>query len=381
LKALSPATTKTKTIKEYLQNTKLTQKSYHNFINSLNSDVTKLNYHTVLAPFLSKHKFGIERTDEFLNLPIKEIESMIIDEIVYLQQKEKLSFSYINLLTAAIQHLCSMNDVILNWKKIRKFIKTDVARNNEAYTHEDIRKLLEISDIRMKTVFLVLASTGIRIDALHDIRLRNLTKVSSQENIYKVIIYEGHKEQYFTFTTPECSSTIDAYLEYRKRSGEQLNPNSYLIREAFDNNDIRQVKELSRPVATSTLRALILNYLIKTGIREKLSSFGSGYSNRIRHNKAMVHGFRKFVTTQLVNSKVSLEIREMLLGHKIGLASAYYRPSEDEMLNEYLKAVDNLTINEENRLKRKVEVLTIEKSKVDLALASIEEMKKKIGMS
>ena len=51
----------------------------------------------------------------------------------------------------------------------------------------------------------------------------------------------------------------------------------------------------------------------------------------------MVHGFRKFVTTQLVNSKVSPEIREMLLGHKIGLASAYYRPSEDEMLNEYLK--------------------------------------------
>ena len=95
----------------------------------------------------------------------------------------------------------------------------------------------------------------------------------------------------------------------------------------------------------------------------------------------MVHGFRKFVTTQLVNSKVSPEIREMLLGHKIGLASAYYRPSEDEMLNEYLKAVDNLTINEENRLKRKVEVLTIEKSKVDFALASIEEMKKKIGMS
>ena len=94
----------------------------------------------------------------------------------------------------------------------------------------------------------------------------------------------------------------------------------------------------------------------------------------------MVHGFRKFVTTQLVNSDVNPEIREMLLGHKIGLASAYYRPSEDEMLNEYLKAVDNLTINEENRLKRKVEVLTIEKSKVDLALASIEEMKKKIGM-
>jgi hypothetical protein len=33
--------------------------------------------------------------------------------------------------------------------------------------------------------------------------------------------------------------------------------------------------------------------------------------------------FVKFTTTQLVNSQVNPEIREMLLGHKIGLASAY----------------------------------------------------------
>ena len=45
-----------------------------------------------------------------------------------------------------------------------------------------------------------------------------------------------------------------------------------------------------------------------------------------------------------------------------------------------MKAADNLTINEENRLRRKVEVLTIEKTKMDLALSQIEEMKKKIGL-
>jgi len=34
-------------------------------------------------------------------------------------------------------------------------------------------------------------------------------------------------------------------------------------------------------------------------------------------------------------------------------------------LKEYLKAVNNLTINEENRLKMKVEKLEIEKSEID----------------
>ena len=40
-----------------------------------------------------------------------------------------------------------------------------------------------------------------------------------------------------------------------------------------------------------------------------------------------------------------------------------------------------LTINPENRLRKKVEVLTIEKSKVDLALSQIEDMKKRIGLT
>ena len=63
------------------------------------------------------------------------------------------------------------------------------------------------------------------------------------------------------------------------------------------------------------------------------------------HGIKIAHGFRKFFTTQLVNSKVNAEIREMLLGHKIGLVSCYYRPTVEEMYGEYEKAIDNLTIS------------------------------------
>jgi len=48
-------------------------------------------------------------------------------------------------------------------------------------------------------------------------------------------------------------------------------------------------------------------------------------------------------------------------------------------LKEYLKAVNNLTINEENRLKMKVEKLEIEKSEIDnleLRLKKLEEKTK-----
>ena len=44
----------------------------------------------------------------------------------------------------------------------------------------------------------------------------------------------------------------------------------------------------------------------------------------------------------------------MLVGHSTGLDSAYYKPSAGEILQEYLKAVDNLTINNDFRLSSKL---------------------------
>ena len=85
----------------------------------------------------------------------------------------------------------------------------------------------------------------------------------------------------------------------------------------------------------------------------------------IRHKGfPIAHGFRKFFTTQLISSKVNPEIREMLLGHKIGLASAYYRPTVEEMYKEYSNAINNVTIDPANRLQRKIE-LSLEKSRFD----------------
>ncbi|MDW0184348.1 MAG: hypothetical protein QOA57_09175 [Nitrososphaeraceae archaeon] len=83
-------------------------------------------------------------------------------------------------------------------------------------------------------------------------------------------------------------------------------------------------------------------HIINSGIRE------IDHINQFKRKQIPVfHDLRKFFTKQLVESKLNPEIREVLLGHKIRLASCYYKPTEQEMLNEYLKAVGLLTINEE----------------------------------
>lgn len=95
----------------------------------------------------------------------------------------------------------------------------------------------------MKVVVGLMVSAGLRIGALTQLKLRNLEKI---EECYIVVVYEGTNEQYYSFCTPECSQFITDYLEYRTKNGENLTPDSYLIRDQFDINDLEQIRNISR---------------------------------------------------------------------------------------------------------------------------------------
>ena len=50
---------------------------------------------------------------------------------------------------------------------------------------------------------------------------------------------------------------------------------------------------------------------------------------------------------------------EITIGHDIGISGSYYKPTEREVLEDYLKAAPLLTINTDNLiLQKKVEELT-----------------------
>ena len=54
---------------------------------------------------------------------------------------------------------------------------------------------------------------------------------------------------------------------------------------------------------------------------------------------------------------------EKLMNHSIGISDSYYRATENELLDDYIKAIDSLTINDDKlKLQKQVAELT-EKSK------------------
>ena len=154
-------------------------------------------------------------------------------------------------------------------------------------------------------------------------------------DVYKVTLYEGSNEEYFCFTTPEAAHALIHTWIIEERSSETITPNSPLFRNDFNINSIATVRKNSKPITIHTLRCIIHSRLIKAGLIKRAVT----KDKQRRHEVPLSHGFRKFWMTQAVNAKINPEIREMLLGHKIGLASAYYKPTEDEMLAEYEKAL------------------------------------------
>ncbi len=347
---------------------------YQNFIQSLKSDYTKLEYKKGLSRYLSHYNTTPEK---MLSLTIDEVENNLIDYLLYLKKKD-LSTSFIGLNFSALKHFYFMNDVRINKEKIAKFMGEQKKKNvDRSYTHSEIKSMLDIADLRFKVVISVLASTGIRIGPLPSLRLSHLSKISIQgQGIYKFIIYQNTKDEYFTFCSPEATNYIDSYLDYRTRSGEKLCPQSFLIREQFDVNDIEQVRKQGRPISLNNVSNILYSLVVRSGVRQvNHNTTGRG---KDRQPIPLAHGFRKFMTTQLINAEVNPEIREMLLGHSIGLAGAYYKPTEEKMLAEYEKAIDNLTIDPANRLKHELETTKAKQDEIASLKLDQKNMREKI---
>ena len=79
---------------------------------------------------------------------------------------------------------------------------------------------------------------------------------------------------------------------------------------------------------------------------------------------ARFDSFRKHFDT-LGKSRSKTCVERSPDGHYIGLESSYLRPTEGELLTEYLRVVDLLTISEEKHLRHQVERLKTEVSDID----------------
>lgn len=128
--------------------------AYQNFINSLKSPNTRRTYQKGLSLYL-RYK-DIKDANQLLKDDNKLMQADVIDYITS-PLVGNLSYSTKHLYLSILKHFYEMNDVVVNWKKIGKYLGEDERIvSDRAYTRAEIQTLLSNADLRGKVIFVVI---------------------------------------------------------------------------------------------------------------------------------------------------------------------------------------------------------------------------------
>lgn len=309
--------------------------------------------------------------DKLVSLDQKTITAIIRDYIYDINDKMKGNSvqNYIN----PVRVFFGMNDIMPNSYIITNAINSEdsIPGGGVAATDDDVKDILDATNNPMKKALVhFIASTGIRPGALNDpiLKMKHLTPMSDGCKAIKV--YDGSREGYWSFLTPEATKYLLRYINFRKEKGENIDNESPLFRPTL-NTKIKHLR-------CSTARDMVVDLIEKSGVtRVKTGN---------RYDKAAMYMFRKRFNTKLkMENQVNSNIAEKLMAHKRGLDGTYLAPTKEECFAEFKKAIMVLTIDpsERQRLeidKKNEEITELQKEK-DLrsdVQKQLDEINKKI---
>jgi len=291
-----------------------------------------------------------------------------------------------------IQKLLEMSRVNLSWKRIRStFPELDGKDDTREYTYNEIQKMLNHCKVMDKVLVLLAASSGIRAGAfvikwkhiipiyLHDEKFiwedQDVTESVTEKSpvvAAMIRIYANSSSEYVAFTTPECWSAIGEYRQlWIQEVGYEPKP---------DDPFFKKSGPFALKLSEMGIRKRVERVLKESRIRMPLSK------GMRRHKVPAFNGFRRFFNKankkSLSSTSVlaSLILKETMMGHGglIQLDKNYFKSHIGELIEEYVKAVPNLTISKELQLKAENNRLREEKSENESLMARLEKVERMI---
>jgi len=246
-----------------------------------------------------------------------------------------------------------MADIPISWKKITRGLPRGKNYADDRIPPiEEIRKLLEYPDRRIKAIIYTMASSGIRLGAWDYLRVGHIRPIERDGEIVaaKIIVYAEEDEEYFSYISKEALDSLQSWLRYREESGEILDDDSWLMRDLWDTRVAEGRGFVTKPkkLESSGIKRLIERAIWAQGLRKKLQN------GKKRHPFSAIHTYRKWFKTRCEIGGMKAINVEKLLSHSIGISNSYYRPTENELLEDYLKVSDLLQIDKQSQLQNEL---------------------------
>jgi len=276
----------------------------------------------------------------------------------------------------AIKKFCYANELEVKWDRMLIGApRKNRAAKDRPPTIEEIKKIIKYGDRRIKFIVLIMSSSGMRIEGFEYLRWGNITPIERDGKVIaaKIKIYEGDPEEYDSFITPETYFAIQDWMNYRKKYGENINENSYIVRDLWDTTSregsARGFATCPKKLEYRAIKSILNRALWSQGLRTKLPP------GKHRHPFQEAHGFRKFFFSQCQLAGMSILDCNKLTNHSNGINDSYYKPTDEDLLRSYLKVVDHLTIDDEYKLDKQLTILE-KKHKEDENLIKIKLLEK-----
>lgn len=227
-----------------------------------------------------------------------------------------------------VKRWTKVNGLGVNWDKI-VMPRVRPVVSDRAPTKTELRLLTSYSPTWMIPTTLILASSGMRVGSLIELRLKHLDRERFPDIAILEVPPESSKRGigYFTAITPEAREALEKSLERRREKGETLGPESPLLKSPFNPG-------LTYPA----VRHAWVRMLKRSGLTEK------SRGTYVLH----LHTLRKFFRSQ-VEGILTKSIREALMGHLTTeyLDRNYLRIPKDRLATEYRKTLPALTVFED----------------------------------
>jgi len=330
--------------REQLVNIKKTSSSLLNqqrslllFYSAIKSEKTKKQYDRYLEDF--RRYFMIKNYDKLSQIESKKLQEMIEDFVMYHKSQNK-SASFIAGKISALKLFFSMNDIILNWDKLRKMLPEKTKPSgNQPYSTEQLQILLKNTAYpEYKALIHFMSASGVRVGCFEELKIKDLSDMPN--GCKSVKVYADTVDEYVTFIHQEAVDSLNEYLQLRKRKGEQITNDSWVFCSPNDNN---------KPHPADSITSTLGRYVKKSLGREKSKSG--------RYNIMSCHGLRKrFGTILKSNRTVNLSLAERLMGHSttIPLDNSYFKPVIEQLFDEYQKTIPELIIDDKFRLQEEI---------------------------
>jgi integrase len=184
---------------------------YSLFIFAINSPLTKKKYVPRLNrffQFINLQGTIQERCKTFVKKSKDEPPWVVSCVIKFLQMnKERLERKEITAATAfnyvkTIKLFCEINHILIPWKRITRGLpKARRYADDRAPTLEEIRRIIEYPDRRIKPIVSTMVSSGIRLGAWNYLKWKHITPIRRDREIVaaKLVVYANEPKEYLTF--------------------------------------------------------------------------------------------------------------------------------------------------------------------------------------